>query len=69
MKASSICGKRISLSERLVLKRLSKSFTVHSLEKTREALEVLSAKAEKVKKHQAEAKAHVKNVRKGKKKS
>ena len=38
-------------------------------EKNREALEVLSAKAEKVKKHQAEAKAHVKNVRKGKKKS
>ena len=37
-------------------------------EKHREALEVLSAKAEKVKKHQAEAKAHVKNVRKGKKK-
>ena len=37
-------------------------------EKNREALEVLSAKAEKVKKHQAEAKAHVKNVRKGKKK-
>lgn len=36
MKASSIYGKRISLSERLVLKRLSKSFTVHSLEKTRE---------------------------------
>ena len=36
MTASSIYGKRISLSERLVLKRLSKSFTVHSLEKTRE---------------------------------
>lgn len=30
-------------------------------------LEVLSAKAEKAKKHQAEAKAHLRNVRKGKK--
>jgi len=32
----------------------------------RQALETLSAKAEKVKKRQAEAKAHLRNVRKGK---
>ncbi|MGM9549137.1 MAG: L7Ae/L30e/S12e/Gadd45 family ribosomal protein [Faecousia sp.] len=36
-------------------------------EKNKEVMEVLSAKAEKVKKHQAEAKAHARNVRKGKK--
>ena len=33
-----------------------------------EAITVLTAKAEKAKKHQAEAKAHQRNVRKGKKK-
>ena len=37
-------------------------------EKNKEAMQVLTAKAEKVRKHQAEAKAHVRNVRKGKKK-
>lgn len=37
-------------------------------EKYKEALEVLSAKAEKAKKRRAEAKAHERNVRKGKKK-
>ena len=37
-------------------------------EKNREALEVLKAKAEKVKKRQAEEKAHKRNVRMGKKK-
>lgn len=37
-------------------------------EKHKAALEVLTAKAEKAKKRQAEAKAHQKNVRKGKKK-
>lgn len=36
-------------------------------ERYREALEVLSAKAQKAKKRQAEAKAHKKNLRKGKK--
>ena len=37
-------------------------------EKHKATLEVLTAKAEKVKKRQAEAKAHQRNVRKGKKK-
>ena len=37
-------------------------------EKHKAALEVLSAKAEKVKKRQAEARAHQRNLRKGKKK-
>ena len=37
-------------------------------EKNKEAVQVLTAKAEKVRKHQAEAKAHARNVRKGKKK-
>ena len=37
-------------------------------EKHKAVLEVLEAKAAKVKKHQAEAKAHQRNVRKGKKK-
>ena len=37
-------------------------------EKYAEALEVLSAKAEKAKKRRSEAKAHERNVRKGKKK-
>ena len=37
-------------------------------EKYRQTLEVLTAKAEKAKKRQAEAKAHQRNVRKGKKK-
>ena len=37
-------------------------------EKYKAALEVLAAKAEKAKKRQAEAKAHQKNIRKGKKK-
>ena len=37
-------------------------------EKYKTALEVLTAKAEKAKKRQAEAKAHQRNVRKGKKK-
>ena len=37
-------------------------------EKNKAALEVLTAKAEKAKKRQAEAKAHQRNVRKGKKK-
>ena len=37
-------------------------------EKYREAMEVLNAKAQKVKKRQAEAKAHQQNLRKGKKK-
>jgi len=37
-------------------------------EKYRPQLEVLTAKAEKVKKRQAEAKAHQRNLRKGKKK-
>jgi hypothetical protein len=37
-------------------------------EKYKGILEVLTAKAEKAKKRQAEAKAHQKNVRKGKKK-
>ena len=46
----------------------NKKMAASDVRKNREALEVLSAKAEKVKKHQAEAKAHVKNVRKGKKK-
>ncbi len=36
-------------------------------EKYKQALEVLTAKAEKAKKRQAEAKAHQRNVRKGKK--
>ena len=37
-------------------------------EKYKAVLDVLNAKAEKVKKRQAEAKAHQKNIRKGKKK-
>ena len=37
-------------------------------EKYKATLEVLTAKAEKAKKRQAEAKAHQKNLRKGKKK-
>ena len=37
-------------------------------EKYKATLEVLTAKAEKVKKRQAEAKAHQRNLRKGKKK-
>ena len=37
-------------------------------EKKKAALEVMTAKAEKAKKRQAEAKAHQRNVRKGKKK-
>ena len=37
-------------------------------EKHKAALEVLTAKAEKAKKRQAEAKAHQRNLRKGKKK-
>ena len=37
-------------------------------EKYKTAIEVLSAKAEKLKKRQAEAKAHQRNLRKGKKK-
>jgi len=37
-------------------------------EKYKDALEVLTAKAEKAKKRQAEAKAHQRNLRKGKKK-
>ena len=37
-------------------------------EKHKDVLEVLTAKAEKVKKRQAEAKAHQRNLRKGKKK-
>lgn len=37
-------------------------------EKNKAAIEVLTAKAEKAKKRQAEAKAHQRNVRKGKKK-
>ena len=37
-------------------------------EKYKAVLEVLTVKAEKVKKHQAEAKAHQRNLRKGKKK-
>ena len=37
-------------------------------EKYKAAAEVLTAKAEKVKKRQAEAKAHARNIRKGKKK-
>ncbi|MBQ8834757.1 MAG: 50S ribosomal protein L7 [Oscillospiraceae bacterium] len=37
-------------------------------EKNKAVLEVLTAKAEKVKKRQAEAKAHQRNLRKGKKK-
>ena len=37
-------------------------------EKHKAVLEVLNAKAEKLKKRQAEAKAHQKNIRKGKKK-
>ena len=36
-------------------------------ETNQQTLEVLTAKAEKAKKHQAEAKAHARNVRKGKK--
>lgn len=36
-------------------------------EQDQQALEVLTAKAEKAKKRQAEAKAHLRNVRKGKK--
>ncbi len=36
-------------------------------EKYKQALEVLTAKAEKAKKRQAEAKAHQRNIRKGKK--
>ena len=54
--------------ERLLPMLLTLLTALGEPEKNREALEVLSAKAEKVKKHQAEAKAHVKNVRKGKKK-
>ena len=37
-------------------------------EKYKAVIEVLTAKAEKVKRHQAEAKAHQRNIRKGKKK-
>ena len=37
-------------------------------EKYKQALEILNAKAEKAKKRQAEAKAHQRNLRKGKKK-
>ena len=37
-------------------------------EKYKAVLEVLTAKAEKAKRHQAEAKAHQRNIRKGKKK-
>ncbi len=42
--------------------------TLNEPEKYKQALEVLSEKAAKAKKRQAEAKAHQRNVRKGKKK-
>ena len=42
--------------------------SLEGAEKYRAAMEVLSAKAERAKKRQAEAKAHQRNLRKGKKK-